>query len=243
MRLKAAGCLMVHRQWAAWQVIPYGTASHVFCVGSFHVHQPACELTYEQHTLLLHSTATLLIMTSSSSSAITLVHDSSQVDCYIVCKSYTQLYSHRHLDCVTKLLSCISSYNNNHHCNSIDEAFTAHRRRTLIKSRKKRRQDGGRDTDNAQHALEIECIQRELDQCRGQLRRAQAERDELKREVDEWRDAARTAQQQREALKQQLVDAVGPLPITAEPPKRDRVSQPQLTSFFARSKKRQRRGY
>ena len=112
--------------------------------------------------------------------------------------------------------------------------------RTLIKCRKKRRQDGGRDTDNAQHALEIECIQRELDQCRGQLRRAQAERDELKREVDEWRDAARTAQQQREALKQQLVDAVGPLPITAEPPKRDRVSQPQLTSFFARSKKRQR---
>ena len=179
-------------------------------------------------------------MASSSSSSsppfpssITLAHNSSAVDCYVVCHTYSQLYAYRHLDAVNKLLSCISSYNNNHQCGTTEKAFQAHRTLILRKYGKWRHTRPRRlDEDNAHHALTIERMQRELDQCQYQLERARADRDALQVEVEECREGAIVNAEERDTLRQQLFDAVGPPSISAERPKRDRVSQPQLTTFF-----------
>ena len=225
------------------------------------IHQPSTRLTYvTSHThSLTHSVAhshththslthshspshsTAPVMTTS----LTLTDDSSSVDCYVVCTSYPQLYSLRHLDSVDRLLSCISSYNHNHGCGSIEAAFTAHRRHTLIKHGRRaaaaRRRDGRAlitTQQNAQHALAIEQMQGELEQCQQQLQRARTERDEMQAQLTEWREAAVSAQEARECVEQQLMDAVGALPISSHPPPRDRAAQPQLTSWYRAKRRR-----
>ena len=145
------------------------------------------------------------------------------------------------LACVSKLLSCISSYNNKHRCATIEAAFKAHRHATLVKhSKKRRRHEQAAATaataDTAQHTLAMERMQHDLDLCRQQLRRAQVDREQLQAQLDEWRETAMDAEQQRDALQQQLIDVCGALPIHSHPPQRDRAAQP-LTAFYSSSKR------
>ena len=65
--------------------------------------------------------------------------EASVVQIYTACETYQQLYAHRHLKTVARLIRCIITYNNTHRIRDTIKAFDKHRTLTLNGQLRKRR--------------------------------------------------------------------------------------------------------
>ena len=172
--------------------------------------------------------------------ATALTAESTPREIYNICITYAQLCAHRGLPPVVKLLSCISSYNNKHRCATIEAAFAPHRRRTLLRNRRRRdQQDVEYALLNGQQSVTIDEMRATIHALEQQLRTERAKEGDLRDELREWRDKqAATAQSEVEArLELQRVRDREGVPISEARPMLS-AGQRALEAFFRPEKRR-----